>query len=428
MVFIPFLILFIVFVFYQAGNRFYFGVVSYLFCIYLASFLCSIILGVFFGYSDVYDLGLEPVLFLVAMAVIVFLGFTGFRDNDLQCISLNNFKVLRFIEFSMIPLSILALVFFAMSALVALSGDVESNRNLIASGGVSYVEQYGALNSICSLIANLFLLNMLFAFLNLSEGYPGTRFRAFTHLLCSTVYIFYILSYVGRDGFVYWAMSLLFFVLFFRGFMPKRNMRLLLVCASSLAVPALLVFVKITISRFGGDGSSDLFVALLDYAGQQVFHFSEHYKMDAPPIGGVMDFAPVSMFKAWVLGEVYEPFNREEWFAFYLNKGVIPWVFTTFIGSFLHDFGRLGTFFAAVVIAILTRMVVWSVKRTKVLRLSNLVLFILLFQVVSWGVFYYRQYSAFFYIVSMFLIFMVFKFSGRAQALCIFKVRKQAWN
>ncbi|MGZ0718273.1 O-antigen polymerase [Pseudomonas palleroniana] len=424
MVFLPFFVVFIMFLVYQVKNKFYFGVVSYLLSIYLASFFCSIILSEAFDYSKAFELDAEAVLYFSALLFILLSGFTSFKDFKLKCISLSNFKVLRIIEWSMIPLSLFALVFFAMSAAVALTGDVETNRNMIAAGGVSYVEQYGVVNTVCSLIANLFLLNMMFAFLNLSEGYPGSRAKAFIHLLCSTVYIFYILSYVGRDGFVYWAMSLGFFLLFFKGFMPKRNIRLLVLCASGLTIPALLVFIKITISRFGGEGGSDVLGALLDYAGQQVFHFSAHYLVDAPPLGGKMDFAPVSVLKASLFGEVYEPFDREAWFAIYLEKGVVPWVFTTIIGSFLHDFGRTGCIVAIVLIFFVTRMLLRGVKISGVFKLSELIMFILMFQVVSWGVFYYRQYSAFFYIVVMLLLFFMFKFSGRAKALLILKVEK----
>lgn len=424
MVFLPFFIVLIMFLVYQVKNRFYFGVVSYLLSIYLASFFCSIVLSEAFDYSKSFNLDTEAVLYFSALVFVLLSGFTIFKDAEVECISLDNFRALKIIEWIMIPLSLFALLFFAMSAAIALAGDVESNRNMIAAGGVSYVEQYGVINTICSLIANLFLLNMLFAFLNLSEGYPGSRLKAFVHLFCSTVYIFYILSYVGRDGFVYWAMSLGFFLLFFRGFMPKRNILLLVVCAASLAVPALLVFIKITMSRFGGEGSSEVLGALLDYAGQQVFHFSEHYLVDAPPLGGKMDFAPVSVLKAALFGEVYEPFDREAWFAIYLDKGVTPWVFTTVIGSFLHDFGRIGCVVAIVLIFLLVRTLLYRAKVSGIFKLSELIMFILMFQIISWGVFYYRQYSAFFYIVAMLLLFLFFKLSGGTRTLLIFKVAK----
>ena len=49
---------------------------------------------------------------------------------------------------------------------------------------------------------------MLYAFLNLTDAYPGARSsKAFMHLILSTVYIFYIMAYVGRDGVVFWGMG-----------------------------------------------------------------------------------------------------------------------------------------------------------------------------------------------------------------------------
>ena len=62
MVFLPFFIVLIMFLVYQVKNRFYFGVVSYLLSIYLASFFCSIVLSEAFDYSKSFNLDAEAVL------------------------------------------------------------------------------------------------------------------------------------------------------------------------------------------------------------------------------------------------------------------------------------------------------------------------------------------------------------------------------
>ena len=99
-------------------------------------------------------------------------------------------------------------------------------------------------------------------------------------------------------------------------------------------------------------------------------------------------------------------------------------MFTTVIGSFLHDFGRIGCVVAIVLIFLLVRTLLYRAKVSGIFKLSELIMFILMFQIVSWGVFYYRQYSAFFYIVAMLLLFLFFKLSGGTRTLLIFKVAK----
>ncbi|MGW8461569.1 O-antigen polymerase [Pseudomonas sp. CLCA07] len=422
MIFIPFFVFVLLFVIYQSVNNFRFGVVSYLILIYVASSFCAIILDSFFEYYDSYNVELEPVLIFTFALSLVFLGFFRFRDRDFCCIELSNFKFLRVLEFSLIPLSLSALVFFTVSAVSALTGDIDANRILISAGDISSLGQFGVINSIFSLVANLFLLNIVFAFLNLSEGYPGRRSIALLHLVSSTAYIFYILSYAGRDGVVFWIMSLVFLFLLFRGFMNRENKKIILIGALLMIIPALIVFMQISVSRFGGDGSAALLFALFDYAGQQVFNFNAHYMIDPPAMHGAISFEPVVELKSWIFGDVFTPLDHKVWFQYFLDRGVIPWVFPTFIGSFLHDFGKLGMLLAAFFMFLLARVTLLCIKRTKTFPFSNFLLFILVFQIVSWGVFYYRQYSAFYYLVAMFLLFMVFKFSGGAKSVHIYKV------
>ncbi|MBS7842094.1 oligosaccharide repeat unit polymerase [Pseudomonas fluorescens] len=422
MIFIPLLVVGWLLVVYQLINKLKIGVVTYLIFIYFCSLFCSVILYFFFGYDERYVLHLEPLIYFLISLSFLLLGFFRFRDFRFKVIVLNNIKIIKFIEWAIVPFTSGAIVFFSYHALMMLSGDIEANRNAVVAGQINYLSELGLINSIFSLVSNLFLLNMLFAFLNLTETYPGARIsRSLVHLFLSTVYIFYIMAYVGRDGVVFWLMSLYFFYLLFRGFIVNRKLRFLKRAAIILAVPAFLVFMIISVQRFGGDNRGSVLIALLDYAGQQVLNFNDHYLVNPPLANGAISFSPLVSLNSYLFGADSIPFNKDVWNKVFLDEGIAPWVFTTLIGSFMYDFGRIG---GLLVVGFLSCLVCWvlrDIKKHGAIKFSDLILFILLFQISSWGVFYYRQYSSFFYILSLLLIVVVYKFSGRTR--CVF-IRK----
>jgi len=397
---------------YQVINKFKVGVVSYLIFIYLSSLICSVILYLLFDYSEKYILELEPFVYFTVGLCILLLGFFRYRDYRVRFIVLNNIKAIKFLEWAIVPFTCGAIVFFLIRALTVLSGDIEANRNAVVSGGVSYLSDAGIINSLFSLVSNLFLLNMLYAFLNLTESYPGASVRkSLIHLILSTVYIFYIMAYVGRDGVVFWGMSLCFFYFMFRDFLTKRKQKFLKRSALFISIPAFSIFTVISIQRFGGE-AGNLFLALLDYAGQQVLNFNNHYLVNAPAAGGAISFAPLVSMSSYLFDPEAVPFNKEMWNQIFLDKGVAPWVFTTLIGSFMYDFGRIGGMAVLVFLSCTVSFVLRDVKKNGAIKFSDFILFVLLFQISSWGVFYYRQYSAFFYIVSLLILVVFYKFSG----------------
>mgnify|MGYP001580934387 CR=1 FL=1 len=408
---------------YQALNKFKVGVVSYLIFVYFCSIVCSLVLYLFFDYSESYILEFEPIFYFSSGLCVLLIGFFRFRDYRLKKVVLNNIRLIKFIELAIIPFTIGAIVFFMLHALTVLSGDIEANRYAVVAGEENYLGGMGVINSIFSLVANLFLLNMLYSFLNLTESYPGASTgKAFMHLMLSTVYIFYIMAYVGRDGVVFWGMSLIFFYLLFKDFIVEGNRRYLRRSAMVLAVPAVSMFMMISIYRFGGGGAGHVVLALLDYAGQQLLNFNDHYLVDAPLAHGAISFAPIVTFESYFLGADSLHFDKDAWNQVFLDKGVMPWVFTTLIGSFMYDFGRAGGFGVVVFLSGFVYCILRDVKRHGFIKFSDLILFVLVFQIVSWGVFYYRQYSSFFYILSLLALAGVSKLSGGASKVILSKV------
>ena len=115
--------------------------------------------------------------------------------------------------------------------------------------------------------------------------------------------------------------------------------------------------------------------------------------------------------------EFTEPqgFGLERVNSSYLDSGVRPWIFTTFIGTWMFDVGKTGAFTGVVFMALVVRKILRRVRKQGVFNFSNLVLFVLFYQVVFYGVYYFRQLSANYYVIVMFLLFFYFRLGGDAK-------------
>ena len=71
----------------------------------------------------------------------------------------------------------------------------------------------------------------------------------------------------------------------------------------------------------------------------------------------------ITTLKYIILGIKYEAFDRLDWFGNFTSIGIRPWTFSTFIGSFLHDFGRIGTLISVSLIALCTRFLIQKQKK-----------------------------------------------------------------
>lgn len=387
---LPVIVIGVIYGLYQRRNKRVFGAVSFLICVYVFMGISAIALYLFFGYGDMYRVRAEPMIYLSVCLCLAFSGLFSYSDKSHRILIIENVVLMRWLERFQIVTSAGALVFFLPFSVKALIGDIGSNR-LNFEPFRDSLALYGLINSFFSLVGNLFPLSILLAFVNLATiGRGGSTRRAKILLLLSSVYIVYVFAYVGRDGLVYWVFSLVFLYLLVKGFIPTAKRRTLKNTALIVAVPAIIGFSLITTSRFSGEDKSVL-SSLFVYAGSQVFNFNEQYLVDAPPMMGLLYFHQIVELVDRASGTERQPIVSEDWWENYTAHEVEPWNFATFLGSFMQDFSRWGALLLTIVIAILTRASLRKQARTGVFDFSSLLYFVLLSQIVLFGVFYYRQ-------------------------------------
>jgi len=169
-------------------------------------------------FQSVFKYSLEAMLYMSICLIIIFYGFISFNEEKIKSVEIDNLNVYMVIETTLIIGGFSAILFFIPFAIKGLSGDVELNRINNGIFQQKVLASYGIVNSLLSLFANLFILAIVFSFINFSRG-PKFKIRAYLLLLSSFSYVIYILAYVGRDGIAYWLLSFIFVFFLMKNFL-----------------------------------------------------------------------------------------------------------------------------------------------------------------------------------------------------------------
>jgi hypothetical protein len=405
-VYIPLAAIAAFFLWYQKKNAWVFGAISWILLVYLVMATLAVVLDGIGHSMAAFDLQVEPMLYLSGCLLLGFWGLSGMRDHRLREIEIENIRLLRWFELFLIVSSFIAIAFFVPFSIKALSGDIHFNR-LDLEYGQTALSAWGFVNTFCSLAANLYVFNMVFAFLNMTPGFgqgKAAQTRTMLLLVGSTSQLFYVLSYVGRDGVIFWAATFVLVYLLLRRFIPARSRRKVVAFALGVLAVSLIPFVAITVSRFESSEAGVL-VSVLQYGGVQVQQFNDHYLAYSEPQWGKINF-PL-LYRLLPLPDPY--FNKFEWFVLYYEQGVVPYTFSTYIGTFVQDVGRWATPCLVLLIALVTRSSLRGVRTRGRIRLSQLFIFVLGTQVVLYGVFYFRQGMANSYVLAVLVLALLFK-------------------
>ncbi len=408
---IPALILSAVYCVYQRKNSHTFGPISLLIFIYLFVAVLSVIARGLGWIDKVFDINVIPMLYLAICIGISLWGFLPYKDVDFSVIRIDNFRLYRKMETVLLVSAYLSILFFTPSAISAFQGDINELRTTeLFKEHIEQLSQWGYVNTFCSLSGNLFVFNLVFAYLNLANS-SSKKSQAKAGLLfaSSLVYVVYIFAYVGRDGVALWIMSTLSVTLFFKQFVDAKTMKYLMSVFSLLALVLFIPFAIITVARFSVHDAG-VSGGFWYYLGDQVTAFNDQFiaSVFSPPLWGQQNF-PV-FYR--IFNPDFSSFDREEWVATYMAiTGVMPWHFATYVGALLADFGYFITPLVIWLIAIITRLSLREIAKNKVMMLSQFMVLILCYQIVLFGVFYFKHSSSNLYVIVVLLFALMLKFS-----------------
>lgn len=407
MILLPGILMVILYRFYRYKNKKVFGVISFLYAIYCVMTLVAVLSFFLKIDKPIMPMSIVAILYFCFGLFIILSVFFQYRDYKIKSIYIENFLIFRLFEYLLIIGGFFSFIFYLPFAVKSLTGNVGLNRLLGINNEV--MKGFGIVNSLATLFANLFILMLLCAFLELILCKKGYKRRAVLLLISSLSFIINILAFVGRDGFVYWLLSFLFAYFLLKEFLSKNIRKRIFFFFIIVVSIASIPFVLISLSRFGA--IKDTVDSFISYSGQQVVNFNDRYIINAIPRRGASNFPFVVTLLESIGFRINPVFDNDLIYYSFFQKGAVPWVFSTFIGSFLSDFGKVGTIFVLFILFVLIRWSIMNPVKSGIFTFSRLILFTLLFQFVSWGVFYNRLAVLNFYTIVMVLISLVFYLS-----------------
>lgn len=347
-------------------------------------FISSIFAFILLFVYDTYDLDQVTFIRTIFHSVVIYLFLSPivtFGNRVENKLTIPNGIGLDIFTYIVIMFTILSIIYSIPRVSFAFSfDDLRSVRNLhndraLYEGPAAAENPFMYIGS----IGHHFAILSLFLFFFYLAYKPKSRRFQIILFLGSFSIVLNNLSMMGRDGIVRWILLFVFFFLFFKKKLPPVVVRRTLYWATVASVPIIIVFLLISFSRFSERENSVLYY-LIDYAGQSFIYFSYNFEsFYEGAFGGRMSFPILFSREEQVKGAL----NDTIYSSYNLNT------FSTFVGSFYKDVGLIVTLLIGIFFRIIMSYYFNYTRNSFV----KLIVYILLFQVILFGVFYYMFYN-----------------------------------
>ena len=344
MFFLPVITLIILYVVYHRQNSRQFGSINFLITVYLLMGLFSIIMELTNLFPSVYPYSWYSMTYLSLCFILTFKGFYSYKDSNFKTLIIENKKTYVILENIIMIGGFSSLLFFLPFASNSLSGDVEVNRLTTAIFQETVLAKFGVINTFFSLFANLFIIAILFAFINFTDQTNSQKkIKGYLLLASSISYVVYVLAYVGRDGIVYWSFTYLFLYLLLRKFISSSLRKKLIVRYLFVVGLFMVPFMIISFARFS-EAFGGVSWQLLDYVfGQQIKNFNDSFYVDSPILNGQFSY-PIFSDIFRFFGFNFEKLKVQDIFPYYLAYGVDPGPLKLLLVNILWILGKLAQY------------------------------------------------------------------------------------
>jgi oligosaccharide repeat unit polymerase len=363
--------------------------------LYFLSVLLSYPYMLFSGTEDI--LSMRFFISSIVFCVLLFLflsPFLSFREDLINKIVLPNSRFLYVFSIIVCGVSLFSLIYFIPSSIIAIrTPDIQAARYALLEGDT--LVSHSIFNTIAGTAASFYQIPIVLFFIyQILERHWLLKVML---LVSSFSYTFFVLSYYGRDGILFFILSFIGLFGFFKPFLTVVFRKKIWFFFIFLVIGGLVPFLILTFSRFGDQS----FRAIISYMGQGFPNFCLMYNAKAPITYGNV----FPLFRDLLgLPEVVDSSIQKDVLE---SSGTFTWVFGTFLKSFVLCFGVFGTFILGFIFQFIFKH---TVSKKIIFSFANLLIYFLYFQIFFQGVFYYRQYDRVgnLLIIVSFLLYFVF--------------------
>lgn len=334
-----------------------------------------------------YPPNIFAMLYLILCLAIYILPITVVQRRSVRFIDLGGRRLFFLLCLVFALGSFISIVFFFFKVYDVFVYGVGAYR-LDLNYGNATPFQSSIVSKVSVLFSLFFGFVQLLGLIVIVTDFFGKRSKVFGLILIflSTSYVLNSLAFAGRDGVVFWILSLLFNVVFIRSLFSVDSVNFVFRWLFFLGLILVVPFIMISVARFGSGTVDSIFY----YIAHQLSSFNDYFSADLPLYYGEGAFSDIKRYLGF---DVYV--DRGSFKYEYLQRNVVPWTWGYFIGSLIFDFGKFGTFFFLCALAVFVYVVV--AKKTKssvlsvVMPIDIILVFYLYCQIGIMGVFYFKH-------------------------------------
>lgn len=369
---------------------------------YAVMYISSVLLVSFYNNWEISS-DSKAYIYMAIILIILLIPFCVIDDNIIETLILPSDKWLKPTILILTIGSLFSALFYIPSAIKALSvgvNEISYIRDLIIATGENPFIRRSIFNTIASIFSTFYMIQIVFFFITIIKE-RKLNWKSYVILFSSTSYIFLVLSFMGRDCFVFWLLSFLFLYVFFSKFIgnsERRKIKKIFILMMSICI---FIFIIITIGRFLSSSDSDFIYPFLDYMGQGPLFFPDIYNVGLIHNGGS------GIFSLIIKNVDMNTINNNE-VVFYMY-GIRSNVFRTIVGSLYLNFGEYGTIIFSLVISVFVML--YAPRNKHNWDFSFIIIYVLYVMIMYQGVFYFKLYdnASNLYIILSFLMALIFK-------------------
>lgn len=336
--------------------------------------------------------GVVPTIVYCTMLTISLLPFHLVYTKEIKSITCNSPLTLDAISIFLILESFLNLYLVADSTLDILSGDLSAIRNSVYAGDATpaqlKAETMGFLPRILQYFNTSTLLCLPILVYNLCYRHKPWWWNLLLFFASLSAPILAIQS-ADRTEIIYYALMLVYCLVFFWPQMPSRLRRKLMFALIPFALLGVVYVTAVSQSRFE-DKSGGALARNIQYTGQGYVNFCYFWNNANYDHLAVERIFP--LYSKQVLNKVSTDANRKDRSS---QQGFFISVFATFIGDIMLDISPIGMMLWVTCFTFFGLLLIRTSHRTQY-DVSEVILVFTMACVPIFGIFYYR-YHAFFY-------------------------------
>lgn len=351
------------------------AVINFVIVFYLSASVCAVYVNYFIS-PDV-DVTLVSTLYFILITYLFIRPIIFFaKNNHSKFIKLdeNTFRIMSWVLILSETFSVCYFFYYDINILA--SGNFGELRNELILNGANYAGE-GFMRTFAGVAAFFYCYNILFFFYSIAFLHESKLFN-FLLIASSTSRVFHAISYVGRDGVLFWILSFAFSYFVFSEYLSiKAKKRIKAISFICMMVPICLI-IAISISRF--DGGWEAVESLIDYFGQPINNFGMVFNR-INEYDGTSKILPVLFLKENITAREVVNFAQE----FYITYGFYSNTFSSFVGNFYKAWGPG----ICLVISMAYSYFASRVLNTKNISMSKIIFLMLVVQIPVHNYFYW---------------------------------------